>query len=49
MPKLSVAFVWYDFWIGLYYNVERRALYICPLPMLVIRLEFQGGDECLST
>lgn len=33
-----VFFAWYDFWVGVYYDRTARALYICPLPMLVIRL-----------
>jgi hypothetical protein len=36
--SVRVFFAWYDFWIGAYYDRDARALYICPLPMLVIRL-----------
>jgi hypothetical protein len=36
--SVQVFFAWYDFWIGAYYDRDARALYICPLPMLVIRL-----------
>lgn len=31
-------FRWYDFWVGVYYDQKERTLYICPLPMLGIRL-----------
>lgn len=32
-------FRWYDLWIGAYYDRDARALYICPLPMIGIRLD----------
>ena len=37
--KLTLHFCWYDFWVGIYWNRSTRALYVCPLPMLVIRLQ----------
>lgn len=36
MVKLS--FVWYDFWIGFYWDSAKRVLYICPLPMVVLSI-----------
>lgn len=38
--KLILA--WYDMWIGLYWDVGYRTLYICPLPMIVLRFQFPG-------
>jgi hypothetical protein len=32
-------FVWYDFWIGAFYDKKKRTLYICPLPCCVIKIE----------
>jgi hypothetical protein len=40
--KFNVFFAWYDFWVGAYYDVGHRTLYICPLPTLVFRFEFAG-------
>ncbi len=36
--KVRFAFLWYDFWIGAYYDREKKVLYICPLPMCVFKI-----------
>lgn len=36
--KVKVFFAWYDFWVGMFFDRDKRVLYICPLPMLVIRV-----------
>ena len=38
--KLILA--WYDMWIGLYYDLGHKTLYICPLPMLLLRFQLPG-------
>lgn len=38
---MRIFFAWYDLWIGVYYDRKARALYICPLPMVVIQI---GGQ-----
>jgi len=40
--KFRIFWAWFDCWIGWYYDVGHRTLYICPLPTLVLRIEFQG-------
>jgi hypothetical protein len=37
--SISVFFAWYDFWIGLFYDQKKRTLYVCLLPMVVIKIE----------
>jgi hypothetical protein len=37
--KVSLFFAWYDLWIGAYYDRKNRTLYVCPLPMIVIKIE----------
>jgi hypothetical protein len=38
--KVSLFFAWYDFWVGAYYDRTNRVLYICPLPMVVLKFAF---------
>lgn len=33
--KVKLQFLWYDFWIGFYYDRYRETLYFCPLPCVV--------------
>lgn len=46
--KFKAFFAWYDFWIGAYYDVGHHTLYICPLPMCVLRFEFSGPKDELK-
>jgi len=31
-------FAWYDMWIGVYWDHSQRLLYVCPVPMLGLRV-----------
>lgn len=37
--NFQLILAWYDIWIGTYYDVGHSTLYICPLPMVVLRFE----------
>lgn len=37
--KFTLFFAWYDFWIGWFYDRRKRALYVCPVPMLCVKIE----------
>lgn len=36
MPK----FKWFDMWVGVYVDRDKRRLYICPLPMIVFEVDY---------
>jgi len=36
--SVRVLFAWYDFWLGWYWDRAGRVLYVCPFPMLVVRI-----------
>ncbi len=38
--KVEVFLAWYDCWIGAYYDRAAGALYVCPLPMCVVRISW---------
>jgi len=38
----SLILAWYDFWVGAYFDVEHRTLYICLIPCVVLRFRFPG-------
>ena len=38
--KVTLQFKWYDLWIGFFWDKKSKTLYFCPLPMLVIKMEF---------
>ena len=46
--KFSLKFLWFDFWIGAFYDRVKRVLYVCPLPCVVLKFSFgvcKGGTR----
>lgn len=43
--KVKLFFAWYDGWIGYYWDRYERALYVCPLPWVVIKLSRPPKEE----
>lgn len=33
----DVRFLWFDMWVGAYWDRVGRMLYVCPLPCVVFR------------
>ena len=39
--KVKLIFAWYDFWIGLFYDQKKKRLYVFPIPMIGIIIQFR--------
>jgi hypothetical protein len=37
----SLFFRWYDLWVGIYIDTKGRAVYICPLPMFGLKVQWR--------
>jgi len=37
---MKFIFAWYDLWIGIYWDKKKRRLYILPIPMVGIYIQF---------
>jgi len=44
--KAKFQFLWFDFWMGFYWDQDRKILYFCPLPMCVFMISWQ---RCVGT
>lgn len=40
---MKFVFAWYDLWVGVYWDREKRKLYIFPIPCFGIVLSFKGN------
>lgn len=43
---VNVFFAWFDFWIGLYFDRNKKILYLCPFPMLCISFRIEKVKVC---
>jgi hypothetical protein len=46
--KLSIFFAWYDFWVGWFYDRKKRVVYICLLPMVVIKVTLKPKWKAIN-
>jgi hypothetical protein len=38
---ISLFFRWYDLWVGVYIDTENQNIYICPVPMLGVKIHWK--------
>ena len=38
-------FAWYDFWVGLFWDQNKRVLYVFPIPMFGFKISFRKGQR----
>jgi hypothetical protein len=36
--SITPFFRWYDLWVGAYWDRHTRTLYVCPLPMVGVKV-----------
>lgn len=39
--KVKFLFAWYDLWIGAYWDRDKRALYVLPIPCVGFVIQFK--------
>lgn len=39
----QLILAWYDIWVGFYYDIGHKTIYVCPLPMVVLRFQLPGN------
>lgn len=39
--KIRLLFAWYDLWIGVFWDRQKRKLYVLPLPCIGFVVEFR--------
>lgn len=37
--RIELSIAWYDIWIGIFIDKEKKKLYICPLPCLLFTVK----------
>jgi hypothetical protein len=39
--SIKPIFAWYDFWVGAFWDQAKRRLYIFPIPMFGVVIQFK--------
>lgn len=42
---IELKFIWYDFWVGFYYDRVMGTVYFCPFPMIVFIIDIRDLRE----
>lgn len=44
--KIKPIFAWFDVWVGLFWDRQKRKLYVFPIPMFGFVISFPRRDIC---
>lgn len=36
--KITLHFLWFDIWVGVFIDRAKRIVYVCPLPCVVVKI-----------
>lgn len=42
--RIKPLFAWYDLWVGIFWDRAKRRLYVLPIPMIGVVIDFAAGD-----
>lgn len=45
----AIGFNWRDLWIGAYVSKDKRTVFICPIPCVVIGIGYDAKKRCYGT
>lgn len=43
--KVSFSFLWYDVWVGFFWDRKQKIFYFCPLPCCVFKFQSKDSTE----
>lgn len=46
--QVKMMFAWFDIWLGAYIDTKERAIYVCIIPMLPIKISIETYLVCES-
>jgi len=47
--NVRLFLAWYDMYFGMYWSKKKRTLYVVPIPMVVVAIEFGRSDKLWKT
>lgn len=42
--KITFLFAWYDLWVGIFYDKDKRKLYVLPIPCVGVIIHFNKKE-----
>ena len=42
--KVKLIFAWYDLWVGVFIDKKKKCIYIFPIPMFGVVIQYKGKE-----